>query len=175
MRPRFQFQLFSPKPPASKLTPPRASVSNAVANAPGCSPTRPVLVPACALPLPYFYLGLCVLFSLLEAFIYLAAELVPLKTVACVKLSTPHRQPSVLQKMPKPWATVPACLILTTEWSRSIHLGVSPPPPKIKQNKHLAGPLHLQLLLASVFVLLLFFPNHPNKGPCSRHPAATTI
>lgn len=120
------------------------------------------------LPLPYFYLGLCVLFSLLEALIYLAAELVPLKTVACVKLSTPHRQRSVLQKMPKPWATVPACLILTTEWSRSIHLGVSPPPPKIKQNKHLAGPLHLQPLLASVFVTV--FSKSPQQGALQQAP-----
>ena len=59
---------------------------------PGLSLSLPV-----PLPLPYFYLVLCILFSLLEAFIYPAAELVPLKTVAYVMLSTPHRQCSVLR------------------------------------------------------------------------------
>lgn len=151
MRPRFQFQLFSPKPPASKLTPPRTSVSDPVANAPGCSPIRPSLSLPVPLPLPHFYLGFRVLFSLPKALIYLAAELVPLNTEACVKLSTPHRQHSALQMMPKPWATVPACLVLTTEWSRSIHLGVSPPPPKIKQTPGRAPTSSASL--ASVFVL----------------------
>ena len=125
------------------------------------------------LPLPHFYLGFRVLFSLPKALIYLAAELVPLNTEACVKLSTPHRQHSALQMMPKPWATVPACLVLTTEWSRSIHLGVSPPPPKIKQTPGRAPTSSASL--ASVFVLWLFFPNHPNKGPCRRHLVATTV
>lgn len=59
---------------------------------PGLSLSLPV-----PLPLPNFHLVLCVLFLLLEAFIYLAAQLVPLKTVACVTLSTPHRQCSVLR------------------------------------------------------------------------------
>lgn len=76
--------------------------------------------------------------------------------------------------MRKTWAAAPTCLVLTAEWSRSIHLDVSPPPSKIRQNTR-QGPYIFTPLLVSVFVLLLFFPNHPKKGLCSRHQAATTV
>ena len=103
------------------------------------------------------YLVLCVLFSLLEAFIYPAAELVPLKTAAYVTLSTPHRQCSVLRMTLKTWATAPTFLVLTTKWSRSIHLSVSLPSSKIEQNKHLAGPLHLHASLGFCFCFVTVF------------------
>ena len=134
---------------------------------PGLSLSLPV-----PLPLPNFHLVLCVLFSLLEAFIYLAAELVPLKTAACVTLSTPHGQCSVLQMMRKTWATALTCLVLTTEWSRSIHLGVSPPPSKIRQNKHPAGPLHLHASLGFCFCFVTVFSKSPQKGALQQAPGS---
>ena len=119
----------------------------------------PVPVP---LPLPHLYLVLLcpVLFAhissqrQLEALIYLASELAPLKMAAHVP--TAPRTTLCTLVDAKDLRHSPS-LVLTTEWSRSSCLSASPPPSKITQNKHLAGPLHPQTSLGFHFCFVLVF------------------
>lgn len=138
----------------------------------------PVPVPQ---PLPHLYLVLLcpVLFvhissqRQLEALIYLASELAPLKMAAHVP-NAPRTTLCTLVDA-KDLRHSPS-LVLTTEWSRSM----SQCKPSSIQNKHKKqtpgrAPTSSNLSWFSFLFCSCFFQIAPIKGLCGRHHAATTV